>query len=249
MSSSLQYHKSVQRWIPATAALFGLIAFCALTVSASHAQNNSAAASSGGAHFSGAPSGGANFSAHTGFAPPTGPVHPPTGPVNPPTNPFPHVPGTHNPGEHHHHNQNSGSVYGYPYLYGYGVPYAVPYDSYQGPETDTEDDSDYQGGPTVFDRRGLGADSYVPPDQDALPAHAGNTPAEPESPPDPTTLVFKDGHTLQVGNYAIVGQTLYDLTPGHARKVALADLDLPATTKQNDDRGITFQLPPGVLAN
>jgi hypothetical protein len=70
--------------------------------------------------------------------------------------------------------------------------------------------------------------------------------AEPNSlepPRPPTTLVFKDGHQLEIENYAIVNQTLYDLTPGHPRRITLADLDLPATEKQNDDRGITFQLP------
>jgi hypothetical protein len=33
------------------------------------------------------------------------------------------------------------------------------------------------------------------------------------------------------------------LTAGHRQKIALADLDLTATAKQNDDRGIDFQLP------
>ena len=59
-----------------------------------------------------------------------------------------------------------------------------------------------------------------------------------------TTLVFKDGQQLDVANYAIVGNTLYDLTPGHRRKIALAELDLSATAKENDGRGIDFQLPP-----
>ncbi|MGB6405504.1 MAG: hypothetical protein WBF26_21880, partial [Candidatus Sulfotelmatobacter sp.] len=67
--------------------------------------------------------------------------------------------------------------------------------------------------------------------------------------PDPTVLVFKDGHQLEIGNYAIVNQTLYDLTPGHPHRVALADLDLPATQKLNDDHGITFDLPPSAQAN
>jgi hypothetical protein len=62
-------------------------------------------------------------------------------------------------------------------------------------------------------------------------------------------LVFKDGRKLEVGNYAIVGATLFDLTPGHTRKVALADLDLEATRQQNDDRGVAFQLPPPSQAN
>ena len=62
-------------------------------------------------------------------------------------------------------------------------------------------------------------------------------------------LVFKDGRKLEVGNYAIVGATLFDLTPGHTRKIALADLDLEATRQQNDDRGVAFQLPPPAQAN
>jgi hypothetical protein len=62
-------------------------------------------------------------------------------------------------------------------------------------------------------------------------------------------LVFKDGRKLEVGNYAIVGSTLFDLTPGHPRKVALSDLDLDATRQQNDEHGVIFQLPPSAQAN
>ena len=62
-------------------------------------------------------------------------------------------------------------------------------------------------------------------------------------------LVFKDGHQLEVSNYAIVGSTLYDLTVGRRHKIALADLDLTATAKQNDDRGIDFQVPAPPEAN
>ena len=64
-----------------------------------------------------------------------------------------------------------------------------------------------------------------------------------------TVLVFKDGHQSTVMNYAIVGSTLYDLSEGRTKKVALAELDLPATMKQNDDRGVEFRLPAGVRAN
>src|SRR5438094_22517 len=64
-----------------------------------------------------------------------------------------------------------------------------------------------------------------------------------------TVLVFKDGHQAEIQNYAVVGQTLYDLSPGHYRKIALAELDLKATAKENDDRGISFQLPPGAQGN
>jgi hypothetical protein len=62
-------------------------------------------------------------------------------------------------------------------------------------------------------------------------------------------LVFKDGHKVEVSNYAIVGTTLFDLTPGHPRHIAVADIDLEATRKENDEHGIIFQLPPSLQAN
>jgi hypothetical protein len=58
-----------------------------------------------------------------------------------------------------------------------------------------------------------------------------------------SVLIFMDGHQVEVQNYAVVGDMLYELTPGHHRKIAIADLDLKATAKQNDDLGISFQLP------
>ena len=57
-----------------------------------------------------------------------------------------------------------------------------------------------------------------------------------------TVLVFRDQHKLEVQNYAIVGQTLWAFAPQH-QKIALSDLDLAATTKANDDRGVTFRAP------
>jgi len=57
-----------------------------------------------------------------------------------------------------------------------------------------------------------------------------------------TALVFRDGHSEEVTNYAIVGDQLYDFTSGK-RRVSIADLDLAATTKANDARGMDFRLP------
>ena len=59
----------------------------------------------------------------------------------------------------------------------------------------------------------------------------------------PTVFIFKDGHKLQTQNYAIVGQTLYDLSNNQVHKIQLADLDLDATKKANDDLGIPLRLP------
>jgi hypothetical protein len=122
-----------------------------------------------------------------------------------------------------------------------------------GDAAPADDSAAYQGGPTIFDRRGEGAESYVEPAPEEQEQVAQSTSenlqplasdVEPAELPLPTTLVFKDGRQLEVLNYAIVSHTLYDLTPGHARKIALSDLDLAATEKENDNRGVTFELPP-----
>jgi hypothetical protein len=60
-----------------------------------------------------------------------------------------------------------------------------------------------------------------------------------------TLLVFRDQHTQEVHNYAIIGQTLWSFAPQRTQKIPLSDLDIPATTKANDDRGVTFRLPGG----
>jgi hypothetical protein len=64
-----------------------------------------------------------------------------------------------------------------------------------------------------------------------------------------TLLVFRDGHSIEVQNYAIVGDTIYDLSQGPRHKIALADLDLKATEKENDARGLDFRLPTRPLGN
>jgi hypothetical protein len=138
----------------------------------------------------------------------------------------------------------------------------MPYYGYYNSGDDTAEtppDEQYNGGPTVFDRRGPG--TFPAPAPYADRARSDNMQPEPPSAPAPqpeatpasdqpqTVLIFKDGHQLEVANYAIVGSTLYDLTDGRRHKVALADLDLTATAKQNDDRGIDFQLPAHSEAN
>jgi hypothetical protein len=66
---------------------------------------------------------------------------------------------------------------------------------------------------------------------------------EPADQTPPTVFIFKDGHKLQTRNYAIVGQTLYDLSNDQVHKIQLAELDLDATKKANDDLGIVLRLP------
>jgi len=58
-----------------------------------------------------------------------------------------------------------------------------------------------------------------------------------------TVLVFRDQRKKEVQNYAIVGQTLWNFAPQHVEKIPLSELDLTATVKANDDRGVSFEVP------
>jgi hypothetical protein len=248
MSSRLEYHQMVnriaQRPIPALALLGAWLLFVAILTAAGQNNGNSGFAHAGSgappvsAHYSLAP--GVTRSAPHPVSP--GPIHPPSPPRNP-------------GGRNNAFNLTNPGVYSYPYLYAVPIPYPVTEDVIDSAPADdhAEDNADYQGGPTVFDRRGSGPDSYLPPapdeTADASAEYAQPAPLVPVTPLPVTTLVFKDGRQLLVDNYAIVSQTLYDLTPGHARKTSLADLDLAATEKQNEDRGVTFQLPPSAPVN
>jgi len=161
-------------------------------------------------------------------------------------------------GHHHHHHPDNGSV---PLVGGYGLPYYayydpgyMPYYPYYYQANDAQNDSSedpYDGGPTVFDRRGRGTPARPPAADSEDQATRSDPPSPAASETDPpvsqpaTVLVFKDGRRMEIENYAIVGNTLYDLSDGARRKVPLTDLDIGATTKQNDERGIDFQIPSG----
>ena len=144
--------------------------------------------------------------------------------------------------------------------YGYALPlYSAPY-YYPAEIVEPVDDSmeeSYGPGPTIFDRRSSNRRnvayeqeydqrlSRLERQMDEAEARP-SAPAAPESPVSDqpaTVLVFRDGRTVEVRNYAIVGDVVYDLSGGSHRKIALTDLDVPATQKQNDDRGVDFRLP------
>lgn len=66
-------------------------------------------------------------------------------------------------------------------------------------------------------------------------------PTERELPP--TVLVYRDHRQVEVRNYAIAGNTIFDFGPHWTRKIAIADLDIPATVAANEERGVEFRLP------
>src|SRR5471032_2993460 len=161
MTTQLEYHKAVQRWIPASVAVFGMLLLPAFLVSAGHAQIHGVPSSVtsqgfGGNRTANAPRASVTSLGPHGFAPRTG-VHV----MNPNRNP-------NRNGDRHHRDH-----FVVPYYGGfYGAPYAMD-NGY------AEDDSDYQGGPTVFDRRGPGPEGYVAPRTNSENTRTESEPAPP----------------------------------------------------------------------
>ena len=74
--------------------------------------------------------------------------------------------------------------------------------------------------------------------------------AKPPTELPPAVLVFRDGHQEEIGKYMITGATIYVSTDywtsgSWTRKVQIAELDVPATLKLNQERGANFRLPSG----
>jgi hypothetical protein len=66
----------------------------------------------------------------------------------------------------------------------------------------------------------------------------------------PAVLVFRDGRKEEVGSYTIISGTIYSKADywssgSWTRKIQIADLDVPATLKLNQERGLSFVLPAG----
>jgi hypothetical protein len=83
------------------------------------------------------------------------------------------------------------------------------------------------------------------------PVTGSQTPAPTSAAPLPrAVLVFRDGHQEEIGQYRIMGATIYLNTDywtsgAWTRTVPIADLDVPATLKLNRQRGANFRLPSG----
>jgi len=150
---------------------------------------------------------------------------------------------------HHHHQFADLSV---PVYVPYAVPYPVPYDDTGDDGSAEVDSADSRGVPAAYDRGPRYRDAPAARKARQTPSDLAPTaaaPPVPAGPPEPvaaqpaTVLIFKNGQQSEVQNYAIVGETLFDFTEGRSHKILLDDLDLPATQKANDDRGVDFQVP------
>jgi hypothetical protein len=149
---------------------------------------------------------------------------------------------------YYRHRTVYGSRYGARFYYPYGAYYPY-YGWYTDPLYYQNDDqtadayagTDYQG---PYRDDGLQRDvQSLNGKIDRLQAdvEARNRPKTEQEPA--TALVFRDQHVEEVRNYAIAGGTLWVLNDTAAKKIPLAQLDLPATVKMNDERGVDFQVP------
>ncbi|MFZ0824175.1 MAG: hypothetical protein WCB56_00845 [Terriglobales bacterium] len=141
--------------------------------------------------------------------------------------------------EHHHRHKDGASLAGV--MEPVFVPIAVPY------ATEEDEDSPDVDADTASPEN---ADSPIRPARyrDSFPMADTEENEEDSASTQPlTVLVFKDTHQSGVLNYAILGDTLFDFDEGRTRRIPLTDLDLPATLKVNDDRGVDFQIPAGAV--
>ena len=131
--------------------------------------------------------------------------------------------------------------YGYP-PYGYQPDYAPPAPQYVvSPSTDTVSDEAAQLDAQIA-RLTAAMDNLRQAEQ-ARAAPTQPAPAASAEPPPKTVFVFRDQHMVEAADYAIVGSTLWILSPSRAKKIPLADLDLAATAKLNRERGVDFEAP------
>jgi hypothetical protein len=129
------------------------------------------------------------------------------------------------------------------------IPYVVP--TYPADYAEVSDEAAAETAPLRLDNRFRYGTGYLdrreaPPAATPQAAPAVAAPPEVPLPEQPTTiLVFRDGHRVEVRNYAIMGDELINFS-GAPRRIELADLDVNATVRENDDHGIEFRLPNSV---
>lgn len=133
------------------------------------------------------------------------------------------------------------AYYGYPSIYG-DYSYAMGSDRYSAYDSAYIQNSEIEQ--QEINRLRDEVDR-LREERDAQPS-APTPPSKPETaapPSEPTVLVFRDQHKEEVKNYAIVGRTLWVFSEVRARKISINDLDVDATTKVNEDRGLEFRVP------
>ena len=125
------------------------------------------------------------------------------------------------------------------------IVYREPYQAAAAPPKPVE-------GPVLLELQG---DHWVRTAGNGPPQIVGQSSRpEPERTPNQSVaapsavLVFRDGHTEEIGKYCIMGANIristdYWSTGSWTQTVKIPDLDIPATLKLNQQRGTNFRLP------
>jgi hypothetical protein len=156
-------------------------------------------------------------------------------------------------GHQRHHRRDNFAAAPYGYAYPVYVPVEPEYEpdaSYDVPSGNAMDRELWSRAAEREDRSIDRRDDYAASREDAREQYrdaeeqsqkeaAQQLPAADET---QLVLITKDGTRVELGNYAIVGSTFYDLVH-HGKKYLVADLDLAKTQKANEDMGFEFRLP------
>ncbi len=142
----------------------------------------------------------------------------------------------------------------YPYYYG---SYAGPlWWDYADSSYDAQPDNSYAQYQTNSELSRLSDEVQELREQEEArqyqPAPAASQPqakTEAKPPEDlPVVLVFLDKRIQEVKNYAVANEMLVVLEGNRRKKYPLADIDLAATMKLNDERGVNFEVPNPVIS-
>ena len=81
--------------------------------------------------------------------------------------------------------------------------------------------------------------------QAELAARGGQAPptAAPGQKPPSITLILKDGRRIDAPGYALVGTTLWVFDSDTASKIPIFDVNVDATQKENQKRGVNIVFP------
>lgn len=86
---------------------------------------------------------------------------------------------------------------------------------------------------------------YEPQQAQDIPPPPGYSEPTPQA---AVTLVFKDGHSQQIRNYAMTKTTLYvldEVASGRRPEISLDQIDVSATQQANRAAGVDFAVPVG----
>ena len=149
-----------------------------------------------------------------------------------------------------------------PFFYGYGAPYFYsddyePYDlQYARPEPVPQPASVIQASPeplpepVLLELHGsqwVKVANFGEASQQALNPSSQSASAKPMP---AAVLVYRDGHNEEISSYSIIDRVMYTKSDYYSsgswtRAIQIADLDIPATLRQNQQRGVKFDLPSG----